>query len=972
MHNIRASLAMLVLQKPLFVCAAILFILSADSVLLAQRPAYTIEVTLDTVTHELSGFVDMTYTNTSPGPLDSLAIHLWANAYANKNTTFAKQLLNLGTLNFNNAKPEELGGYEKLFFTSSDDSFEFHFDPDHNDIGWIITSKPLAAGKTFHIRASFVLQIPISFSRIGRTGDSYQLTQWYPHFAVYDWKGWHTMPYLDQGEYFNDFADYDVKIVLPSGYIVAATGMLVDKQIQGDQTTWQFHAEDVIDFAWFANPHFKLVEKNIEVEPGRSVLLSVYIDQLSPVSWDSAIMYAERSLLFYSDWLGPYPYPHMSVVSAPWSKGGYMEYPMVAQIGLTETEDYLDIVIAHEIGHTWLYGILASDERSHPWMDEGLNTFMERKYTSLYYPANQDRVFPDVMRNCKSMPDYDALQHTLTFTHQLQSPDTDPQFQTGDQYLFSAYVLPAEGLEMMESKLGSPKMKAMFRQYFQERKFTHVDPVDLRVSFEKKCSCDLTWFFVDWINEIGQVDYRIKKFKPKLKEVTVVNKGAPDLPVEISSFNQNQPVGKYWLDGFRGEKIFHLDRRADEVRLYNDQPIVNKAWNHNNVPKSIFPKISLFPSIGNYESPSWSITPFIGYNEADGIMVGPVILPDLIPQHHFKWTLAPLYAFESHKLRGYAEGRYTGDFKQGAFDKILVSFSVNHFGYELDTTYDARNNYLRWSPVVALRMNHQDEHPHLTQWWKYRYVHIDQFYAQGINPAEMIYKDTMRNYGIHELSYTIRSDYVLRPYLFSVNAQTGKGFVRLNADFNLHLTGKDKQRGTWLHAYAGYQPMLDEQDVEAETRFMLSGVPSIGYESTDYMFDQWVGGRNATSGILAHQIFLKDAGFKTLAVPDLSSTWMTAAGISYALPLKVFHLYMDAAVYGSDLEEKVVLSYSGGLSLVILKDVLEIHLPLVESEDIRESITYDQLDQWYERICFQANIKLMNPIDVLDRTTLRY
>jgi hypothetical protein len=216
----------------------------------------------------------------------------------------------------------------------------------------------------------------------------------------------------------------------------------------------------------------------------------------------------------------------------------------------------------------------------------------------------------------------------------------------------------------------------------------------------------------------------------------------------------------------------------------------------------------------------------------------------------------------------------------------------------------------------------------------------------------------------------MRSDYVLRPYLFSFNAQAGLGFIRLNADFNLHFTGKDEDRGTWFHAYAGYQPLLDEP--KAETRFMLSGVPSIGYKATDYMYDQWLGGRNATSGILAHQIFLKDAGFKTLAVPDLSSTWMMAAGISYALPLKIFHLYMDAAVYDSDLEEKTVLSYSGGVSLVILNDVLEIHLPLIESQDIRESIIYDQMDQWYKRICFQANIKLMNPMDVLDRVTLRY
>ncbi|HEX5112073.1 MAG TPA: hypothetical protein VFV79_04450, partial [Saprospiraceae bacterium] len=62
MHNIQANLAKLFLQRVLFVCAIFLFILPAVDILQAQRPTYNIEVTLDTATHELSGFVDMTYT----------------------------------------------------------------------------------------------------------------------------------------------------------------------------------------------------------------------------------------------------------------------------------------------------------------------------------------------------------------------------------------------------------------------------------------------------------------------------------------------------------------------------------------------------------------------------------------------------------------------------------------------------------------------------------------------------------------------------------------------------------------------------------------------------------------------------------------------------------------------------------------------------------------------------------------------
>jgi len=117
---------------------------------------------------------------------------------------------------------------------------------------------------------------------------------------------------------------------------------------------------------------------------------------------------------------------------------------------------------------------------------------------------------------------------------------------------------------------------------------------------------------------------------------------------------------------------------------------------------------------------------------------------------------------------------------------------------------------------------------------------------------------------------------------------------------------------------------------------------------------------------------MKDAGFKTLAFSEVSSTWMTAAGISYALPFKMFHLYMDAAFYRSDLTLKNEISYSGGIALIILKDIFEVYFPIVESKDIRESITYDEKDIWYERISFQANIRLMNPMDALDRVTLRY
>ncbi|MBK8965460.1 MAG: hypothetical protein IPM36_02035 [Lewinellaceae bacterium] len=48
---------------------------------------------------------------------------------------------------------------------------------------------------------------------------------WYPQVAVYDdYNGWAGTPYSGQQEFYHDFADYDVTITMPKGYMVWATG----------------------------------------------------------------------------------------------------------------------------------------------------------------------------------------------------------------------------------------------------------------------------------------------------------------------------------------------------------------------------------------------------------------------------------------------------------------------------------------------------------------------------------------------------------------------------------------------------------------------------------------------------------------------------------------------------------------------------------------------------------------------------
>ena len=935
----------------------------------AQRPNYVIQAQLNTSNHTITGSIEITYTNYAYQVMDSLGIHLWPNAYSRQNTALDKQMLLQGQPELHRAKPDQLGSISSLEFTSPAQEIDFAYDPDHVDIGWLVLSQPLRPSESITIRSPFVVQLPETFSRSGHAGLSYQVTQWYPHLAVFDKEGWHTMPYLELGEYFNDFADYRVSLTLPNGYVVAGTGFIDEITETDTATHWQFIAENVIDFAWFASPNFYHTTYDVNVGGAQSVKLNMYIDTLYSEAWKQAHVYAERALQFYSEWLGPYPYPQMSVVYAPLGVGGGMEYPMVAHIGdMTDAVD-LDILIAHEVGHSWLYGILANNEREHPWMDEGLNTFLEEQYINTYYPNYVEYEMPKVVRDERAMETFDVLQRYVRFNHTLQPPASDPQYQDDIQYFFSAYELPKLGLQLMQAQYGEATMKKMFQDYYATYKFTHVTPELLEQSFEKSCDCTLDWFFNDWMHDAHTLDYRIKKFRPTQKEITLVNKGDAKLPVKINTFKDGEPLKEHWINGFSGEKTIHLNVRADEVRLYDGLMQVNGKYTSNIRPRTVLPRIRFGPQFESYDRPTIGITPFFGVNLADGFMPGLAFTSGLLPQDRFKFVIAPMYGAGSKKVRGHATLRFTGDVEGELFDKYVLSLGLDDFGYNLDTHYLFRDHYVRWSPSIAFRFSPQQASHH-TQWLKYRYVNIDQYYHTGIDYVEKLYTDNTRSYGVHEVSFLWRSDFVLRPFTLNTSVQAGQGFVRVNVWYDQHFRGKTKHHGVWVRGFAGILPVYDNPD--ANVQFLMSGLASNGFYSKDYMYDEWLGGRNAEGGFFGQQVFVKDGGLKTLSTIGIGDNWMLGSGVSVAMPFRFIHLYMDAAYYESAVSGKNVLSYSGGASLVLLKDVFEVYLPFLESKDIRESLSYVVKDRWYERISFQANIKLANPLNLLDKKQLGY
>ncbi|HMU47996.1 MAG TPA: M1 family metallopeptidase [Chitinophagaceae bacterium] len=482
-----------------------------------QEVNYNIAVSLDDKEHTLDGFEKIEYINNSPDTLRFIWFHLWPNAYKNDKTLFSDQLLENGSTKFYFSDKEQKGYINRLDFKVDDITADIEDHPQHIDIVKVILPVLLAPGQKTIITTPFHVKLPYNFSRGGHEGESYQATQWYPKPAVYDKSGWHPIPYLDQGEFYSEFGKFDVSITVPQNYVVAATGELQnagekewlktrstfswepvkqkEKLKSGEiKTTTQLFPEsaketktlrftqnNIHDFAWFADKRFTVKQDTVQLSSGRIIDVFSYYTRPDYTAWQNAVQSGKDAIHHYSSLVGEYPYNVVSIVQGPESFGGGMEYPTITVISQTANIKSLDKTIVHEVGHNWFYGILANNERDHPWMDEGVNSYYEAKYAENKYGQE-----PQLER---------LLFETKAVTKTDQPIDLSSEKYSEINYGLSVYYKTAEWLRYLEEKIGTDLFNKAMQEYFHRWKFRHPYPIDFKKTFEEVTNRNLDSIF---------------------------------------------------------------------------------------------------------------------------------------------------------------------------------------------------------------------------------------------------------------------------------------------------------------------------------------------------------------------------------------------------------------------------------------------------------------------------------------------
>ena len=859
----------------------------------------------------LDGFVKMEYFNNSNDTLYFIWFHVWPNAYKNDKTAFSDQLIENGRTDFYFSNDAKRGYINRLDFKVNGITAVISDHPQHQDIIKLILPVPLAPKTSVNIQTPFHVKLPYAFSRSGYIDKSYQVTQWYPKPAVYDKKGWHEMPYLDQGEFYSEFGNYDVQITVPEKYVVAATGELLKGKQENANKTLHYQQDNVHDFAWFADPTFEVLHDTMQLA-SKTIDVFAYYHKANAATWKNSIAFIKSSIKTKSEWLGEYPYKKVAVVESRSAGEGGMEYPTITLISSPSGERLLDYVINHEVGHNWFYGILATNERAHPWMDEGMNSYYDRKYNLQKYNSTAVEFFKT--KNAfinKRLPDdlETVLLRSMTATKTDQPIETTSEKFSEINYNAVAYSKTAQWMKLLETELGQPVFDKLMQEYYKRWQFKHPYPEDFKMLAEEISGRNLDKQFA-LLNSKGSID------KPAKKTTRVAF-------------------------------LFSM----------------KETTKHNYI----------------------FITPAIGYNNYDKLMIGAFIHNYTIPAAKFKYALAPLYATGSKQFNGIGNINYNV-YTESRINKIVAGISAARFSTKQSIdTFGKKifEDFYKLVPSLQFYFKHSPR-SNAASWIDLRTYLIGEksfnnfeVIAGGDSSISYPTAITKTNRYINQVSFNVENSRVLYPYNYQLQFQQGKGFYRFNLNAN-YFFNYPKGGGMQVRLFAAKFGYIGKKSYDAYIYWpkLLAATGDEDYTYTNYFIGRTASTANGerpvkNAGIAEQQIMIRDGGLKLRLdqydyLQGRSENWVAALNFNTTLPdifpVKLpLRLFFDFGTYAEAWKKDAQTSrflYVGGIQLSLFKNVINIYAPLVYSKDFRNTLkTQPEQNKFFKKLTFSIDIQ---------------
>lgn len=540
-----------------------------------QDVKYTIKAELDDPNNRITGTLTLKYQNNSPDELTELYFHLYQNAFepgSYKHQFQNKQVSSaIKVHQHTEVRNMEVTGQQVVLEKD-------------NTILRVKLDKPVASGEEVVITCEFITQFGPEHGRMKAYGTygakHFNVVHWYPRIAVYDRKfGWTTDQHLGR-EFYGDFGTFEVEITLPEHYVMDGTGYLTNRSVVlppalmekldiknfvdkpwGSQPstiieptdkkkTWKFTAHNVHDFAWTADPHYRIGTAIARLENGREITCIALAQEQHASRWQNAAEYTAKVIELYSRDFGEYHYHKMIVADA---RDG-MEYPMLTLDGGSDP-GYRDL-IAHEVGHNWFFGMVGNNETYRAALDEGFTQFLTAWAMIALEGTVENPVKPDGFKKFyykeHTMRDaevYDRFHRSAVVNDHIERLNVHSDHYHDRSGYGQVYFKTATMLYNLQYVLGDSLFLASMQHYFDQWKFCHPYLEDFRTSIIQFTGVDLNWFFDQWLNTNQTIDYGIRSFRKKKEgyELVLKRKGEMQMPIEFSLYDAQGNEYRYLI-----------------------------------------------------------------------------------------------------------------------------------------------------------------------------------------------------------------------------------------------------------------------------------------------------------------------------------------------------------------------------------------------------------------------------------------
>ncbi len=544
---------------------------------------YSIKVIFDPETGLLKGTSKIHYKNNSPDSLYFMVIRLYHD------------IMRKGNIRDEEVPPESITNGINIHSMVIDNT-EYMNNPDvfYNRLGTnLFLSLPglLTQGNTISIAINWSTQLPkVHLHRFGNYGKSnWFVAYWFPQVAVYDdINGWDQIDYTGSYEFYNDFSNFDIEIIVPKDHMVWATGNWENpEEILGPQilekykklnTTkqeikliqtkdWEkntvlkkagklkyhFTATDVTDFAFAVSGSYLWDAAPVITDSAigkRTVVHAVYPASSNGFADISA--YGARVIKHFSDVSIGIPYPFSNVTI--YNGDGGMEFPMMVN-QRDEDNETNHFVAMHELFHAYFPFMTGLNERKYAWLDEGLTSYLpmitESHFGGHYFTIEK------VSQNYWGLSGSYDEPSLMTPSNQLK----------GFSYYHQAYWRSTMAFYVLEQYLGREKFRQAVREFALRWKGKHPTGFDFIFTLEDVCNENLEWLIKPWFFERGWIDLGISSAYTDNKTLYVELENVRGYPIPFTLYvtlADGQTILKHF-----GVEVWKGNRGSVRVQMEN-------------------------------------------------------------------------------------------------------------------------------------------------------------------------------------------------------------------------------------------------------------------------------------------------------------------------------------------------------------------------------------------------------------------